>query len=376
MQLFMDYPNSDFSISAVLAFFGHHIKDEDVLESFRKAPRERLRSWRFKLIMPFAMLHMLFVNQWKIPTVKKMIFEENFADITVLMKKYPLKEKLEFICDFVVSKYIVMEVHGPASFASMIKTMILRGVLKKVEKNADDLDSDMNLILSHCNDVVSAEVPNMLRNIAQAVQNKESLAKLTDDEAVALLKNPSSSEPIASKMFLEFLSKHGHRCYRELDPMYPTWNEDPTPCIQVIKSMFSQSNTTKQKENLSVDQVLSQLKAPLTGFRRLMVKYWLLPWVRNAVGHRENTKSALIKFQEGVKIAFRQLSHEMVQAGILPEADLFYYLKLSEIATLTSGDRNSVLVMKAKQRRRLYPKLNSLKYPEFVKGFRMAPKVS
>lgn len=376
LQLFMDYPNSDFSIATVFAFFGHHIKDEDVLESFRTAPREKLRGWRLKLFLPFSMIYMLFINQRKIPYVNRLLFQEHFADVSAKMKRVPLEEKLEFLCNFVVSEYIVMEVHGPASFSSMIKTMILRNVLKKVEKNTDDLDDDINLLISHCNDVVSAEIPNILKKVAQSIQNKESFAKLSDGDALELLKNVSSSESDAATLFVEFLQKHGHRCYRELDPMYPTWNEEPTPCVQVIKSLISQSNFQKQKQNLSIEEVLGQLKAQLTGFNKFLVKYCLLPWVRNAVGHRENTKSALIKFQEGVRMAFRQISNEMVQAGILPDAELFYYLKLSEIAKLITGERNPVLIMKAKQRRRIYPTLNALKFNEFVKGFKMAPRVS
>src|SRR5699024_5614018 len=57
-------------------------------------------------------------------------------------------------------------------------------------------------------------------------------------------------------------------------------------------------------------------------------------------------------------------------------ADLFFFLKMDEIQRLLKGERNPLLVMKAKQRKRLYPTMNALKFDEFVKGFRMAPRVS
>ena len=327
--------------------------------------------------MPLTLLHMLFVVPRKIPHVKKLVFEQNYTDIATPMKQISLKDKLDFLCQSMIDKAIVFDVHGPASFGSMIKAMFLRLTMKGLEANTDDLDNDMNLMMSHCNDVISAEVPNMLREIAKAVQDKESFIKLTDEEALDVLRSKSSTESKASEIFDEFLTKHGHRCYRELDPMYPTWRTVPIPVVQVIKSLIKGGGSNLEaKKAIPVDEVLSQLKAPLTGFKRFLVKYWLLPWLHNAVGYRENTKSILVKLTESMRIAIDQIAQDLVEDGILPEADLFFYLKPCEIARLSGGERNPLLVMKAKQRKRLYPQMNAFKFDEFPKGFRMAPKVS
>ena len=120
---------------------------------------------------------------------------------------------------------------------------------------------------------------------------------------------------------------------------------------------------------------MAQIKTPLSGFKRALIKHLLLPWCRDAVGFRENTKSLMVKFSDNVRKAKWQIANEMVQVGYLPEADLMFFLKISEIQRLLSGERNPLLVMKAKQRKRLYPQMNAFKFEEFVKGFRMAPRV-
>ena len=87
-------------------------------------------------------------------------------------------------------------------------------------------------MISSCNDVVSAEVPNYLRDIAIRIKDKEKFNKLSDEEALNVLKNGSDE---ASKLFNELIDKHGHRGYREADPLYLPWAGNPIPVIKNIK---------------------------------------------------------------------------------------------------------------------------------------------
>ena len=87
-------------------------------------------------------------------------------------------------------------------------------------------------MLSSCNDVISAEVPNSLRDIAKSIKNKERFRQLSDEEALKELTDGSDE---ASLKFRHFLDRHGHRGYRELDNMYPPWRDNPLPCIKTIK---------------------------------------------------------------------------------------------------------------------------------------------
>lgn len=87
-------------------------------------------------------------------------------------------------------------------------------------------------MISSCNEVISAEVPNALREIAKSIKDKDQFRQLSDEKALKELKNGSDE---ASKKFKAFLDKHGHRGYREMDPLYLMWRDDPIPCIKTIK---------------------------------------------------------------------------------------------------------------------------------------------
>ena len=94
------------------------------------------------------------------------------------------------------------------------------------------MEDDFNLMISSCDEVISAEVPNNLRDIAKAIKDKKQFIQLSDKEALKILRDGKDE---ASQKFHEFLERHGHRGYREMDPMYPPWVDDPIPCIKTIK---------------------------------------------------------------------------------------------------------------------------------------------
>ena len=130
------------------------------------------------------------------------------------------------------------------------------------------------------------------------------------------------------------------------------------------------------KQAKDIEEVMTEIKTPLSWWRRKINKKWLLPWCRDAVGYRENSKSTMVKCQHFVREAMWHVAATMAEEGILPEVDLFFFLKVDEAVRLASGERNPLLIMKAKQRKRLYPQMNSFKFDEFVSGFRMKPRVS
>jgi len=317
---------------------------------------------------------MLFFGCRSIPKYEKQVFEEHITNFVDPIKKVPLNGKTKKLFFELGKHNTMLNVHGSAAFGSSLKSQFLMKILKST-KNSSHVDEDVNMMMSHCNDVVSAEVPSMLRAIAKAVEDKKTFAELTDEEALEMLRS-SAKEPQASKLFAQFLKRHGHRGYREFDFIYMPWGKNPIPCVQVIKSMLKGGANLEAKQEVPIDEILDQLKTPLSWTKKQLIKYWFLPWVRDAVGFREHTKSLMIKFHDDIRDALWHMAEEMVNEGILPEQELLFFLRFNEIYELANGNRDPLLVMKAKQRKRLYPKMNAQKFDEFLKGFRMSPRVS
>ncbi len=84
--------------------------------------------------------------------------------------------------------------------------------------------------------MVSAEVPNFLKEIANSIENREIFREMSDEKALNFLINGDSK---ASIKFKEFLSEYGHRGYKEFDPLALQWGENPVPVVKSLKKMLT-----------------------------------------------------------------------------------------------------------------------------------------
>lgn len=79
-----------------------------------------------------------------------------------------------------------------------------------------DHHNDIAMLLSSCDDVISAEIPNTLANITKILtknHQNEKFAKIQPEQGQKWLKD---NAPEASKIFETFLKEHGHRAMREV----------------------------------------------------------------------------------------------------------------------------------------------------------------
>jgi hypothetical protein len=84
--------------------------------------------------------------------------------------------------------------------------------------------------------VVSAEVPNFLKEIANSIENPETFREMSDEKALNFLINGDSK---ASIKFKQFLSEYGHRGYKEFDPLALQWDDNPITVVKSLKTMLT-----------------------------------------------------------------------------------------------------------------------------------------
>ena len=128
------------------------------------------------------------------------------------------------------------------------------------------------------------------------------------------------------------------------------------------------------KVEKSVDQVLDELKTPLTPIRKFLIKNIFLPYTRRGVGYRELSKYFMIWMNNHLKDGFWYFAQQMVNEGLIPSVDSFFYLTADEVEALCNGDRNPLILAKVRQRKRLYPRMDKYKFDEFIKGPEMKPR--
>ncbi|KAL4221920.1 hypothetical protein ACF0H5_017972 [Mactra antiquata] len=230
--------------------------------------------------------------------------------------------------------------------------------------------SDVALLLSQCTDVYSAEVPTAMKELARLIVTMEigdKFLSFTEEQAVEYITSNSCPSEIRTK-YSEFMSRHGHRCVREAELIEQSWRAEPVKLIKVLKSIIKSKAYDENKMTVtSLDETISQLKSPVSGFGKMILKKGLVDKARTAVGRREFGKSVAVELSDIFKQAYWKLAELMFIEGRLPDKELMFYLTHSEIGQLLCN-RSAALVTKAMRRRKLLPVQDKMEFPRLCSG--------
>ncbi|XP_028141346.1 putative phosphoenolpyruvate synthase isoform X1 [Diabrotica virgifera virgifera] len=262
--------------------------------------------------------------------------------------------------------------HVKTSSVSVFFQIIAMNIM--LERNSElstEHISDFAAILSSCKDVISAEVPIYLEDVAKILKENEcaeTFCNINPSEGVSFLKNEC---PKAYDVFCEFMDRHGHRCLYEFEMNEPSWRENPSLIISMIQAN-TKNLRTQNKESESIEDIVNNLKSITSNITRSVIKL-IIKKIRIAVACREETKSEMIRGYDKIRQAYRHLGKRMVCEGLIPSKDLIYHLTHEEIGSLIRN-RNPVLITKAVRRKKLYPRWVKLEFPEVMEGGPMIKK--
>ena len=138
--------------------------------------------------------------------------------------------------------------------------------------------------------------------------------------------------------------------------------------------LLGDESTLEPKKFKSVEEVMKELKTPLSFLRKLLISKFLLPWSRDGVGYREHSKDFMIWMQNKLRQGFWYLARRMVEEGLIPEDDLLFYLTVEEIERLCNRERDALILLRARLRKRILPKMDKYKFEEIIKGPEMKPR--
>lgn len=100
--------------------------------------------------------------------------------------------------------------------------------------NSPDVYSDLAHLLSSCTQVVSADVPNDVLEVAISIKKPAEFRLMTDQDALAWLQSNQDTDTTAK--FKLLLQKHGHRGYKEFDPLVKQWAQNAIPLVKSLKA--------------------------------------------------------------------------------------------------------------------------------------------
>ncbi|XP_076267913.1 rifampicin phosphotransferase-like [Rhynchophorus ferrugineus] len=343
-----------------LAIFGHVVINEHInqivldrlgpskkMEDVKELLRMLSYSWNSKKLVKKAE---------KLANTLDYCIDDGDEPRTVLQKIKAKLNTLEILCYY----------HGIITSASVFWQIISMNILiGKAKELKEEYYTDFASILLSCDDVVSAEVPVYLEKIAKTIKEKGLADDFNQVDPINGTEWLSMNCPEAYKIFQEFLEKHGHRAIGEFEISTETWGLNPSKVIPMIQANTIHMNHVT-KDSKTIDDILNGLVSPITPGKRRALKY-IISKLKTVVGLREQTKSHCIFGIHKTRLAFRKLAKLMVQHGLLPSEDLIFHLTHHELAEVIEK-RNPLLLIKATQRQRLYPKWSNLKFPELVYG--------
>ena len=182
-----------------------------------------------------------------------------------------------------------------------------------------------------------------LQNLAISIKRQQPDAQgYSPEELLAYIKGNAG----VSAEYQDFLSRHGHRCIKEAELRNKPWREDEISLMNYLSSIIRSPMALSQKEEQpDYRKEFAFIKNPL--LKAAAISY--AKKSRQGVVDRESTKSQLILLIDMFKTQYARLSELLVSAGLLPDADLIYFLTHEEIGRLIEGDSS---LQKAAERRR------------------------
>lgn len=169
---------------------------------------------------------------------------------------------------------MVTESHLIATNNSILYQIITFAILMYGEKKmTTEHQRDITLILASIGNIESANIPEMLREIAREIhtsKKSEKFKQVESGKGIDWLRENCST---AFELFDAFLNRHGHRALKEFDLNSKTWSMIPEKVIDMIKTNLdigAQISTKKPK--LDTMKILEDLKTPLSNRGKSILK--------------------------------------------------------------------------------------------------------
>lgn len=154
--------------------------------------------------------------------------------------------------------------------------------------------------------------------------------------------------PAAQAAVGEFLARYGMRGVGEIDLGRRRWREDPTPVIQAIASYLRIDDPAQAPDavfargaassEVALARLMSELRRKQGGWLKARLARWAGRRVRALAGLRETPKFTIIRLLGLVREGLLACGRELAAAGMLVQPEDIFFLRLSELAMLATGE--------------------------------------
>ncbi|NMD97635.1 pyruvate, water dikinase [Rhodococcus sp. BL-253-APC-6A1W] len=267
-----------------------------------------------------------------------------------------LESGVEQYCDITLTH--VRSSSRAAVAANILESVLMRKAVKN-GRSEDEGRAEATRLMAGASDVESAMMLVELDSVVRAIAATEGVAEqFSAAEPDAAVNELQSTRSAAGTALRQFLTRHGHRGYRELCMRDPSWAEDPEGLGAMMQVMVRSALDPTRRESGS-----THVEAP----RSFPIRF-LARLAQGGARGREETKSKMALMAHALKLGYRHLGEVLAETGRLPDSDLVFFFDRAELTRVVGSDDITGLVQNALKRREALAFQNSLEFDDVSVG--------
>jgi phosphohistidine swiveling domain-containing protein len=197
-----------------------------------------------------------------------------------------------------------------------------------------------------------------LYDLAKMVMSSPEISNLftsnSDNESLLDLINTDANKKDFKTSLEEFLTLHGHRAVCEAEFRSPTWREDPTQIIGLIRNYLQPGVTPPEelriRQERTRDEAMKQVDR-LPQPKRFIMKR-VLKAARRNIEFREGLKDLIVLRSDRFRRIYAEIRTRLLDRGWLYDPDDLFFLMWKEVRDLLNGKLSPEVAKEIISRRR------------------------
>jgi rifampicin phosphotransferase len=221
--------------------------------------------------------------------------------------------------------------------------MIFHGLLRNLCEKWCALPSLHNDLIAGDGDIISADPPKRIRQMAQHVAQDSQMVNMLCLGSPDAIQRAIKADPTLATLYHEYLERYGDRCLEELKLETLTLHDDPLLLLRAVGALArrireSPATPERGEESSLRDRAQSQVALALRGHPfRAWVFRWVLGQARARVRDRENLRFERTRLFGRVRRIFVEIGKRFAAENLLNEPRDVFYLTLEEILGAIDG---------------------------------------
>ncbi|MEL7566479.1 MAG: phosphoenolpyruvate synthase [Dehalobacterium sp.] len=317
------------------------LEREDFLEGLQ--PGQKMELGLVKKVFPtaFAVLrNILYRQHGQVFNEMNRFIAENVQENSKKLQEVSGADRITLVQEMlpaVLAK--VLPKAAPYMGSALITYKLIEGLSKKWLGDAAELAG----ISKSPPGNVTSEMGLALGDLADAVRRHpavmEYLKQARDDTFLAGLSTVPGGKDVLP-MFQHFFARYGMRGTGEIDITRPRWREAPTQLVPALLSHIKGGvpgqhrlnfQAGKEEAERASGRMLDRLKQVPGGFLKARPMQRLIKVHRALIGIREHPKYFIVQNLDLIKQAILQEVAQLVEAGVLDDAEDVFWFSLQEI---------------------------------------------